>query len=159
MIELVNLRARPDLLAEIAQYHHQEWQYLNPGYALEDRISAMAAYLDDGSVPSMWLALESGELRGTAAVIACDMDTRSDLSPWLASVFVLPRYRRQGTGSTLATKVACEVQAAGYPEIFLFTPDQAQLYARLGWREFSREDYRGTRVSVMVKALVNTAEL
>ena len=153
MMQLVNLRSRPGLIPEIAHYHHHQWQYLNPGYSLADRIEDMAVYLDDSVVPSMWLALEADQLLGTAAVLACDMDTRPELSPWLASVFVLPAFRRQGIGSTLALQVAHEVEAAGYPEIFLFTPDQESLYVRLGWRELSREDYRGSEVTVMVKAL------
>ena len=45
------------------------------------------------------------ELFGSAAIIEHDMDTRMELSPWLASVFVAPEFRKRGIGSKLVTHV------------------------------------------------------
>jgi hypothetical protein len=38
---------------------------------------------------------------------------------------------------------------ADHPELYLFTFDQARFYARLGWRELLREEYRGVNVTIM----------
>ena len=69
---------------------------------------------------------------GSASLIAQDMDTRPELSPWLASVYVAAEHRRQGIGSALVRRVAQEAAALGVETLYLFTPDQEHFYARLG---------------------------
>ena len=39
---IVDLRERQHYLTTLAQWHHQEWAYLNPGRTLEQRIADMA---------------------------------------------------------------------------------------------------------------------
>ncbi|MDX1692487.1 MAG: GNAT family N-acetyltransferase [Ketobacteraceae bacterium] len=155
--EIVDLRECPELTPEIARYHHDEWGELNPGQRLEDRVRAMEVYLENKLIPTMFVMLlrEKGDAEqpvrfaGTAALIACDMDTHPELSPWLASVFVLPEYRRQGIGSALVEHAMAQAGAGGIGELFLFTPDQEAFYQRLGWHKSSSERYRDIYVSVM----------
>jgi N-acetylglutamate synthase-like GNAT family acetyltransferase len=40
-------------------------------------------------------------------------------------------------------------QENGVKRLYLYTPDQEQMYARLGWQLFSREPYNGTPVTIM----------
>jgi hypothetical protein len=37
----------------------------------------------------------------------------------------------------------------GVKTAYLFTPDQENLYARLGWKTILREEYRGEQVAIM----------
>jgi GNAT superfamily N-acetyltransferase len=53
---------------------------------------------------------------GSAAIIDSDMDTRPELTPWLASVFVAKEFRNQGVGSRLVEHVMEEVRKAGVKE-------------------------------------------
>ena len=48
------------------------------------------------SVPLTVVASIEGVPVGSASLLEEDMETHADLSPWLASVFVLPTSRRQG---------------------------------------------------------------
>jgi predicted N-acetyltransferase YhbS len=87
-------------------------------------------------LPRTWVALVDGEPAGCARLVAADHPARPDLTPWLASVFVSPVWRRRGIASALVQTVQQAAQAAGFPALYLFTEDQARLYARQGFVAF-----------------------
>jgi len=146
---IVNLTSLPEHLPTLAAWHQAEWAELNPGQSLQQRIGKMQVYLHGDAVPVTYLYLHDGELAGSAALIACDMDTRPELTPWLASVFVAPPFRNQGIGSQLVRHVMQQAKGAGFERLYLFTPDRADFYRRLEWRVLQQELYRGHEVSVM----------
>ncbi|NOU13132.1 MAG: GNAT family N-acetyltransferase, partial [Methylococcaceae bacterium] len=76
-------------------------------------------------------------------------DTRPELTPWLASVFVAPKHRNNGVGSQLVKNVMQQAKEAGINELYLFTPDRETFYQKLGWSVLAKEDYRGHAVTVM----------
>lgn len=149
IMPIVDLSAVPHHLPTLAAWHQAEWAYLNPGENLGMRIARMQAYLQDGLVPSTFVYEQRGQPVGSAAIVASDMDERPQWSPWLASVFVVPEFRRQGIGSRLVRHVMAQAAAAGHRHLYLFTPDQAAFYQNLGWQPIAEESYRGSRVSVM----------
>ena len=77
------------------------------------------------------------------------MDTRPDLYPWLASVFVPAAHRQRGIGSALVRRAMEEAHSIGVPSLYLFTPDRERLYARIGWSVIERTVYRDLSVVVM----------
>ena len=148
-MSIVDLTTVPHHLPTLAAWHQAEWAYLNPGQTLPMRIAKMQAYLEEGLIPTTFVFELQGKLAGSAAIIACDMDTRPQWTPWLASVFVAPQFRRQGIGGQLARHVMAQAAAAGHAQLHLFTPDRAAFYERLGWQAIGEEVYRGSPVSVM----------
>ncbi len=62
-----------------------------------------------------FVASASGNLLGSAMLVAQDMDTRTDLTPWLASVFVAPEHRRQGIATKLIAQVVDAAKALRFP--------------------------------------------
>ena len=139
----------PELVPVLAKWHHNQWSYLNPGRSLASRVEELQKYHGRRQIPATVVAM-SGDLPvGSASLIAHDMDTHMELSPWLASVFVLPAHRRKGIASALVRRIEREAGELGVRVLYLFTPDQEALYARLHWITISREDYRGERVVVM----------
>lgn len=151
--QLVDLQSVPQHLPRLATWHHQQWGYLNPGLSLADRERKMQAYLQEGAVPSTFVAIEGTNRLGSAALVQSDMDTHPDLGPWLASVYVAPEHRGRGLGEALVRRVVAEAQTLLVSRLYLFTPDQAGFYRRLGWHEHSTEIYRGTEVTIMVYQL------
>lgn len=147
-MQILNLKEQPRHIAQLAAWHHHEWASLNPGRTLEQRIESMQSYLSDDLIPGTFIATGSN-LMGSAAIVANDMDTRPELTPWLASVFVAPAYRNQGIGSRLVTHVMQQVKAAGIARLYLFTPDRVSFYQRLGWQKLNQESYRGHSVTIM----------
>ena len=78
--------------------------------------------------------------------------THDHLSPWLSSVVVPSCYRGQGVASALALSAVKEARRLGFRELYLFTPDNEALYARLGWRAVRRTMHRATRLTIMSRA-------
>ncbi|MBW1858024.1 MAG: hypothetical protein JRI42_07120 [Deltaproteobacteria bacterium] len=74
------------LVPIIAHWHHEEWGYFNPGDSVEKRITNLQTHLGREQIPTTFISLSGGILLGSASLIAHDMDTRMDLSPWLARV-------------------------------------------------------------------------
>jgi len=150
---IINLSKQPHHIPTLANWHHAEWAYLNPGGTLEQRIDKMQGYLGDELVPSTYVYKQAGRLAGSAAIIHSDMDSRPELAPWLASVYVAPEFRRQGIGSKLVEHVMSQARAGGVVRLYLFTPDRADFYTKLGWTTMAEEKYRGQLVTLMSVAL------
>jgi len=94
--------------------------------------------------------VESGKVIGTAALDDDDMDTHPGLTPWIASLYVDGKYRKQGVGEALVRRVIEEARLAQVKNLYLFTPDREHYYGRFGWRTLFKEDYYGEMESVMV---------
>ena len=149
MMLISTLKDKPHHLRPLAQWHHAEWSYLNPHRSLDARIEEMQEDLEGKVIPTTYVAEQDGELLGSASILADDRSSHPELSPWLASVYVAEDHRKKGIGSTLVKRVMQHAQENGVKRLYLYTPDQAQLYAGLGWQIFSEELFNGTPVTIM----------
>jgi N-acetylglutamate synthase-like GNAT family acetyltransferase len=143
------LADRPEFLPVLAGWHHGEWGRLHPGDTVEKRAERMKTHLGKEQVPTTFVALAGGQPVGSASLVDYDMEGREDLTPWLASVYIAPEYRRRGVGSALVERVVEEARILGIETLYLFTWDQEQLYARLGWSVLERTEYKGERIVIM----------
>ena len=137
------------LVPTIAHWHHEEWGYFNPGDSVEKRITNLQTHLGREQIPTTFISLSGGILLGSASLIAHDMDTRMDLSPWLASIYVLPENRGQGIGTALVERVIEEAVELGIETLYLFTPDRKGFFASLGWSVVEHTEYREQKVVIM----------
>jgi len=149
MSEILDLRDRPHYLPTLAQWHHAEWEHINPGLTLQQRIEKMAFYLHADFVPSTFVWEDDDAVLGSAAIIDSDMDTHPEWMPWLASVFVQQDRRGEGIGTALVRHAMDAARSQGIPSLYLFTPDQVGFYQVLGWKPILQEQYRGERVTIM----------
>lgn len=152
-MNIYDLKDVPEHLNTLARWHHDEWQDFNPGQTLADRITKMTSYLDNNFIPTTYVGLANNKPVGSAAIIASDMETHKELSPWLASVFVAPEHRRKGYASQLINHLINRTREQGIDKLYLFTPDQAALYAGLGWEFLQEENYKGEQVVLMEYSL------
>lgn len=146
---ILNLKDKPEHLLPLAQWHHAEWSYLNPLRSFDQRVQEMQEDLEGKVIPTTFVAEDAGELLGSACILADDMSSHPELTPWLASVYVNEIHRGKGIGSTLVKRVMQHARENGVKRLYLYTPDQEQMYARLGWQLYSREPYNGTPVTIM----------
>jgi GNAT superfamily N-acetyltransferase len=133
----------------LASWHHQEWAYLRPGESLEARTARLRTCCRRREIPTVVIAFTGDALLGSAMLIAHDMDTRMDLSPWLAGVFVAPERRCQGIGAALVRRVIDEATVLGVRQLYLYTPSAEQFYRCRGWLLVEHTRYRNTDVAVM----------
>ncbi len=153
-IILQRLNADSPHVPTIAKWTFDTWgQHLHPGLTLAEAVEETRQECGEQGVPSLFVALAGGVAVGTASLIAEDIPSRSELAPWLASVFVLPEWRGRGIASRLIQCVEQEARASGIARFYLYTPDQQALYRRLGWQDIERLAYGGEMVTIMVRQL------
>ena len=148
------LADRPDFIPTLAEWHYREWAYLRPGDSVENRISMLRERSGRSELPITYVASSSAGLLGSAMLIASDMETRPEYSPWLAGVFVASEHRRHGIGRTLVEHVVRTAASLGFVTLYLFTPSAQNFFLRLGWNILERTNYRGANVIVMSYALI-----
>ena len=148
-MQISYLADHPEFIPAVARWHHGEWSYLRPGDTLEARIVRLRDSCGHRQIPTVVIALEGKAALGSAMLIDHDMDTRMELTPWLAGVFVAPDYRGRGIGVALVERIVEEARALAIQRLNLYTPSAEQFYARRGWLLQERTNYRGADVTVM----------
>ncbi|RTR05897.1 GNAT family N-acetyltransferase [Halomonas nitroreducens] len=141
-------------VATLAGWAHAEWGHLHPGRDLAAAIGHFRADCGPAGVPSVFAAMHGEQPVGMASLVVDDMSDRRELTPWLASVYVLPDWRGRSIASRLVCRVEEEARAHGVERCYLYTPDQQALYRRLGWQDVEERDYRGETVTIMQRDLV-----
>jgi N-acetylglutamate synthase-like GNAT family acetyltransferase len=85
-------------------------------------------------------------------LLTYDMETRKDLSPWLAGVYVKSAYRKRGIASRLICCIEQEAATLGVRRLYLYAPTSVEaFYSRRGWQLMERCEYKGIGVVVMHK--------
>lgn len=143
------LADHPDFVPLLARWQHREWACLHPGETLQDRIGQLENQLGHREIPTTIVAIEDGKALGSASLVVKDLETRSDLAPWLAGVYVGEQHRRRGIGTALVKQIMLEAKALETPTLYLFTADKEKLYARLGWKTFERQIYHEQHIVIM----------
>ncbi|WP_290907279.1 GNAT family N-acetyltransferase [Halomonas sp.] len=149
--------ASPHVL-RLTRWEFQQWSYLDPERRLDEALSAFREQCGPGGVPSVFVALCGVTPVGMASLVADDMHDRPDLTPWLASVYVVPAWRGRGIASRLVQRVEEEARVHGIERFHLFTSDRQTLYRRLGWQALEECVYRGEAVTLMVRQLPPAAD-
>ncbi|WP_110649928.1 GNAT family N-acetyltransferase [Salinicola peritrichatus] len=159
-VSLQSLSPQSTHVETVARWTYDAWGALYPEESWAQWRENVRLQCRDSGVPSVFVAVVVGAggkdvLVGTASLTAQDMSVRPELTPWLASVFVPLAWRGLGIASALIARGEAEARNAGFNHCYLYTPDQQRLYARLGWCEQERLEYRGEWVTLMRLDLMN----
>ncbi|WP_374443655.1 GNAT family N-acetyltransferase [Stella sp.] len=150
--QIVPLAERPDLVMPLAEALWQFWHPVFPGKTVDVRAASLRARTNRDRVPVAVVAVApDGLALGTASILLDDMETRPDLNPWLATVFVMPGQRGRGLGGALCAAAEAAAWRLGVPRLHLFTFDKRGYYAGLGWQDLETVDYAGRPTAIMVK--------
>ncbi len=152
MLNVTTIAARPDLAPLVARWIWEEWGRAK-GRPLERAVASVSARTAHTGLEQCFIVLEDGEPTATASLVTRDCETRPDLSPWLASVFVAPAYRGRGYARVLVTTVESAARTAGVPALWLITETAEQLYASLGWKAEGSIIEQGRPMVLMRRAL------
>ena len=119
------------------------------GLGLDDALSSYRERAQVDALPLALVAFAEGKLVGTVSLKVQDLDTRPEITPWLASLFVVPEWRGRGVASLLIRRVVAEARRLKLPTLFLWTSAAEALYLKLGWRTVERTEYCGKRIVIM----------
>lgn len=149
--DIVTVSGRPDLAPVVAAWRVNAFFNYPGGYTVEE----MTALILEPPVgpEETFVVFDGDQPVGTAALITTDLETRPDLTPWLAGVFVQPEFRRRGHATTLIRQVEAFALAAGVHVLWLYTSTAETLYTRLGWQRIGTETEAGEEVVLMRRSL------
>jgi monoamine oxidase/GNAT superfamily N-acetyltransferase len=155
-IDIVPITECPGAGPILARWHVHEWAHLYGHWTVDDAIAEFAAMNNPDALPMTWLALDGDgaldrRLLGSISLIEDDeLEGYRDTSPWLASLYVVPRARGGLLGRQLVDRCVAEAKRLGVDRLHLFTDTAAAWYRRAGWRTIGSAEANGHAVDVMV---------
>ena len=150
-MKIAYLADHEELVPILASWAFSTWGCYNPSYTLEKRIESFNQHRQKDQIPLALVALsDDGTPMGMASLRPND-GIRDDLTPWLGSVFVEPRFRNRGIAASLVREIHRVSSELGFETIYLLTyePTLPAWYARLGWDDFGEDACHGNQVNVM----------
>ena len=151
MVEIVVLANRPKLIPIVAGWQYNTWGLGWPGGSLAMWTELLRVRAGRVGIPMTWVALVGGSPVGCIGLIASDMATHMDLSPWLSSLYVVPEHRRRGIAATLVRHCEAAAWQLGVDPLYAYATTVASLYVGLGWLPIATEQYREEAVTILAK--------
>jgi len=140
----------PGHIPLVAEWLYNEWIWRLPNGSVSLAQSILTTMPDIFTgLPVAFIAIQNFEPVGVARLTIHDMDTRKEISPWLANVYVPTQHRNKGVGTALCKTVIMKAYELGFKDLYLFTPDQESFYLRQGWKTIEVTTHRNEPVVIM----------
>lgn len=143
MAHITLLKEHPEYAPILAFWAFREW-YKTRTIPFDLVVKSYKERIDDSNMPVSWIAIEDGIPVGMVSLKKNDLWSRNDLSPWLASLYVLPEYRNRGIGDLLITRVKEKATELNFPCLYLFTDSDNiflnSYYIKRGWKFLKEEN-------------------
>ena len=149
---IVTTAERPDLAPVVAAWLWESFARAR-GRSFEEMLEAVKASATTSLMPRTFVLLVDEKPVGTASLAAQDLEERPDLTPWLAGVFVEPRWRGQGLAAYLIGAVEDECRKRSIPTLWLYTRTAESVYARAQWRTVDTVMHNGKAYALMRRDL------
>ena len=135
--------------AELARLHALEWQHLYHEWNEKKALEEFGAQKTDGNLPTTLVLREGGRMVGSVSVVDNDCEARTDLNPWLASLYVMPGQRGHGHGSRLVAAALDLARRNGVEFLHVFTESAEELFLRHGFVEFADAVTNGRGITIL----------
>lgn len=141
---IIPLSQRPELVDCCAAWSYGEWGTQVPTRNLMRVYEDYKSSIQGEMLPITWIALtDNNKPAGMARLKKNDHIEREDLTPWLGSLYIHPRYRGQGLGDKLCSHVEDAAKNKyGYDCIYLFTGTAEKFYAKRGYKKIGTVEDR-----------------
>ena len=153
-MEINPLAQHKEAIPTIAKWYYEEWSHFYPDRTMNDVEQYIGGGKKKNKILVALVALEGEALLGTVCLRIHDMNTRLDLTPWLAGLYVAESRRRQGIGTALVHAIERKAKEMSARKLYLYTEKPEGFYTRLGWRVKERTEYHGYPVTIMEKEIL-----
>ena len=138
----------PEAIPTLAEWFHAEWHAFD-GRSRGEIEAQLRDNLHRDSLPITFVVAEGTEVIGTVSLDLADLPPYDHLSPWLASLYVVPPRRRAGVGRLLVNHAAEFARQRGLSPLYLWTPGSTRMYAECGWEAIESATYAGRPITIM----------
>jgi len=125
---ILSIRDNPEYLDRAVDYLSSKWGI--PKNIYHDSITH--SITTTSPLPRWYLMLKGEEIIGCYGLITNDFNSRQDLWPWLAALYIDPNERGKNLGAELLKHGAKEANKLGFAALHLFT-DHVGYYEKYGW--------------------------
>lgn len=132
-IEITRLKPNSPELQICAAWRYEEF-LKSYGYSLLDsgaQLAKLATQPDE--CETALIALVDGRLAGICLLVLQEFEPLHDVSPWLASLYVAPEYRKRGVARKLVAAIEDQARSNGVARLHLYTGDAEKFYLKCGW--------------------------
>jgi len=130
MYALFDIRDKQELLDDVVHYYWKQWGSDSNYQFYKDCIGQSCK--TDSDVPRFYIIMDNTKIIGSYALLRSELNSRQDLTPWLACLFVDPAYRGEKLGALLQKDALKQTRARGYRRLYLCT-ELTGYYERTGW--------------------------
>jgi GNAT superfamily N-acetyltransferase len=134
VIEIFELNQRMELFDVAVDLYWRQW-----GSPTNERFyydCMLHSCHTENNLPRFYIAIHNSIIVGTYALLRNDLNSRQDLFPWLACLYVIPEIRGHHLGAKLLQHAASQASIYGFDKLYLCT-DLEGYYEKYGWEYLS----------------------
>ncbi len=147
------LASYAEAIPTLAQWFCDEWPY--EGRSRDEAEAQLRENLNRDRLPITWVCRSGEQVIGTISLDLSDLPlpAYAHLSPWLASLYVVPSARGQGVGLALVNHLLGFARRCSISVAYLWTPGSTKLYEKCRWKVLGTASYAGHPITPMQIAL------
>ncbi|MFJ5770560.1 GNAT family N-acetyltransferase [Psychrobacillus sp. NPDC093180] len=129
-MEIFEIQQRPEFFHEAVKLFWEQWGNESNYKFYEDCM--IHSGKAPNSLPRFYVAIENDAIIGTYALLRNDINSRQDLFPWLACLYVDPAFRGNSIGEQLLEHGLQVTARLGHEKLYL-SSDLEGYYEQYGW--------------------------
>jgi len=151
-MRIISIRQEPNYKEVAVKYIHSKWGNEANYQLYEDSI--FGCVNTNESVPYWYLIESNDQIVGCIGLIDHDFINRTDLSPWLCSLYMEKDHRGKAWGALLIEQVKKDAEKEGFEKVYLCT-ELNEFYEKYGFNYFEEGFYPNGEPSKIYESSFN----